>query len=129
MSDPCACRCCCWSSRSPDCDRLCEGCWREWCGGSAEHGPAADSSYMGTYGLTGVGTGWLISIGAGDLVSQPAGFISRYVVPPRCPDPFCRAPMVPRPGAWKCYRQEGHSETVVVPMTLKAPRSPQLKVI
>ena len=77
-------------------------------------------------GLSTIWTGWLLSIGRGDVVAQPPGFSSQ-AASKTCPS--CHALMVPRPGSWKCYRQEGHAETVVMPMTLAAPRSPKLKVI
>ena len=123
--ESCACACHCFGPRLQD--GLCESCWREWGLGSADHGPVADSSYLGTYGLAGnIWTGWLISIGAGHIVAEHPGFISRYVVPEKCPDSHCGASMVARPGAWKCYR---HEEAIVVPMVVKLPRSPDLQVL
>jgi len=123
----CACICRCrFGGPADDCDGLCEGCWREWGQGSADHGPVADASYLGTYGIGGVWTGWLLSVGASHIVAEHPGFISRYVVPPKCPDPHCRAAMVARPGAWKCYR---HPEAIVKPMEIAFPKSPRLKVL
>ena len=75
-STGCACICRCrFGAAVPDCDGLCEGCWREWGEGSADHGPVADASYLGTYGIGGIWTGWLISIGAGHIVAEHPGFI------------------------------------------------------
>jgi len=122
----CDCHCRCWRSRELDCDKLCERCWRDWCHGSPDHGPAADPSYLAVYGIASIWAGWLISIGRGDVVAQPPGY-SSHAESKACPS--CGTAMVPRVDAWKCYRQEKHTETVVVSMKLKAPRSPDLKVI
>lgn len=130
----CACKCNCYRAREPDCDGLCQRCWKEWCHASEEHGPAADTSYMGTYGLANVWTGWLISQKP-ELVAEGADVLQRYETPPRCPDPrgehrhvLMGVPMVRRPGCWKCYRVE-HDEPVVVMDKPRLPRSPRLKVI
>jgi len=78
---------------------------------------------LGTYGITGVWAGWLMSRGAGHLMAEPAGFLSRPESVPRCPKILCALPMVRRPGSWKCYR---HDEPVVILVPERFPRSPQL---
>jgi hypothetical protein len=120
----CACRCWCTRARHPDCDTLCETCWREWCQGSQKHAPRADSSYMGTYGLTNIWTGWLISQ-APELAAQTPAALRTPEVTPRCPSP-CGWRMIRRPGAWKCYQ---HDPPVVIPDKLHLPHSPAITVI
>ena len=121
----CNCACRCWSSPEPDCDDLCAACWREWCTGSTEHRPAAERSYMAVYGLTGPWTGWLIGR-APHLVAEAASELTRPETPQRCPNQKCRAAMVRRPGAWKCYRREEHEETIAVLVPERFPHSPRL---
>jgi len=66
---------------------------------------------MAVYGLTGPWTGWLIGR-APHLVAEAASELTRPETPQRCPNQKCRAAMVRRPGAWKCYRREEHEETI-----------------
>lgn len=120
----CACTCCCCRDRLQDGNGLCDRCWTEWCQASTEHAPVADNSYLGTYGITGLWTGWLISRGEGHVVGEGADFLQRYEWA-KCPAPFCEQRMVRRPGAWKCYR---HKEPVVVVVPDRLPRSPRVKV-
>ena len=127
MSELCACICGCADIRAPDCSDLCAECWRAWCVADPKHAPVADSSYMGTYGITGVWAGWLISRGAGHLMAEPAGFFQRAEIAPTCPIHQCSYRMVRRPGAWKCYRHG--AEPVTIPVPERFPRSPQMRVL
>ena len=132
-STSCACKCNCYRSREPHCDNLCQRCWGEWCQASEKHAPAADSSYMGTFGIGNIWTGWLISQKP-ELVAEGADVLQRYETPPRCPDPRgehpgSNSPMSRRPGCWKCYRLEHGEEPVVVMEEVRLPRSPRLAVI
>ena len=125
MSEQCACICGCVEARGDDCNDLCAECWRSWCLVDQKHTPVADRSYMGTYGITGVWAGWLISRGVGHLIAEPAGFFQRAESHPVCPE--CEYRMVRRPAAWKCYRHG--DDPVVLPITERFPRSPQVRVL
>lgn len=85
----------------------------------------ADNSYMGTYGLGNIWTGWLISQ-APHIVAGPADALQRAERPERCPE--CEAQMARRPGCWKCY-SSAHEDPVVVLEKVSLPRSPRLRVI
>jgi hypothetical protein len=119
----CICKCGCGRERVPDCNNLCERCWRQWCEGSEKHSPIADNSYMGTYGITNPWTGWIMGQ-APHLVAETPAMLLRPEAPPRCPE--CGADMHRRIGAWKCYH---HEEPVIVPETLDLPCSPRVKAM
>lgn len=127
MNDRCACVCSCGDYRARDCSDLCEPCWRLWCIADGGHGPIADRSYMGTYGITGVWTGWMMSCGAGHLVAEPASFLQTREVAPMCPVFGCNNRMLRRPGVWKCYRHG--EEPIVIVITEQFPRAPQVSVL
>lgn len=124
MTISCACICGCADVRARDCNDLCVECWRSWCLANPEHAPIADRSYMGTYGVTGLWLGWLMSR-APHLAAEPAGFLMQREVAPVCRQ--CPYRMVRRPGAWKCYRHG--EEPVVVVINERFPRSPQVSVL
>lgn len=105
-----------------DAEGLCAECWTDWCRGSEHHGPVADASYLGTYGITGIWTGWLISRAA-HLVAETPAKLQSGEYPPMCPAGDHR--MVSRLGAWKCYR---HDDDVVVPKVTRLPRAPKVDV-
>ncbi len=73
------------------CDNLCEDCWRAWCLMDDWHGPYADSSYLGVYGVGGIWTAWLINNGGSHLMELPP----RYWFDPLedDEDPTAPAPM------------------------------------
>lgn len=123
VSAGCACKCACLAYRVDGANGLCSDCWREWNTGSRDHEPVADNSYMGTYGIAGVWTGWLISQGAGHLVAESPAALQGGEYPPTCPS--CPYKMVSRPGAWKCYR---HDEPIVILKRIAFPRSPDIAV-
>lgn len=120
----CACRCGCPCSRDQDCDGLCEECWLEWCQGSESHAPIADNSYLGTYGVGNIWTGWLISQ-VPHLVAERPEALLRREAPRRCPG--CDQQMARRPGTWKCYNP-CHQQPVVILEEVKFPRAPNIKV-
>ena len=124
MSDGCNCTCRCPLPRTPDCNDLCDDCWRAWCVGSKEHQPIADRSYMGVYGITSPWVGWLIGR-APELIAEPAGFLQHTEVAPGCPGPYCAQRMVRRPGAWKCYQ---HDPPHVIRVPIHFPGTPKAKV-
>jgi hypothetical protein len=123
MNDRCACICSCGDYRARDYSDLCANCWRLWCLAEGGHGPVADRSYMGTYGMTGPWLAWLLNR-APHLVAEPASFLQRRQMAPNC---HCGYPMVARPGAWKCYRHG--EEPVVLVVQERFPRSPQASVL
>lgn len=82
---------------------------------------------MGTFGITSVWIGWIANH-ASQLLSQPVQDWQTREVAPRCPNVYCRAPMVRRPGVWKCYRIEGHSEPTVIQERDTMPGTPNVKV-
>jgi hypothetical protein len=119
----CACRCGCPRGPAQRCNGLCERCWLEWCQGSETHAPLANSSYMGTYGLGNIWTGWLISK-APELIAETPEALLRPEAARRCPS--CGQQMSRRPGGWKCYR---HEPPIVILEEVRLPRSPQIDVI
>ena len=123
----CACRCRCLNNRVDDADGLCAKCWQEWCHASEDHAPVADASYLGTYGITGIWTGWLISRAA-HLVAETPAKLHSGEYPPMCSrsHPDGGHQMVSRLGAWKCYR---HDDDVVVPKVTRLPRAPAIDVV
>lgn len=124
-SDRCACRCACQLGPAQHCNGLCESCWLEWCRGSESHAPVEPNSYLDTYGISGIWTGWVISQ-APELVAETPKALLRPEVAPHCPD--CGQPMVRRPGAWKCYSIR-HKRPVVVLAKVVLPRSPSIRVL
>lgn len=122
-SGRCDCRCLCSWSRIERTGGLCENCWGEWARFSTEHGPIADGSYLATYGITGIWSGWIMAHAAEILAETPAA-LQEVERRPRCPS--CEMSMVLRADGWKCYR---HDELVVVPIVPRLPRSPALTVI
>lgn len=125
FSGRCACRCACLSGRDRHCNGLCERCWLEWCQGSETHAPVEPNSYLDTYGVGNIWTGWIIGQ-APELVAQTPEALLRPETPRRCPG--CGQRMARRPGGWKCY-SACHKETVVVPAKIPLPRSPSIKVL
>lgn len=124
MNRLCACRCQHFAEREPSCNDLCAACWTEWCQASKKHQPIADRSYLGTFGITSAWIGW-ISNTAGHLLAMPVSEWNKREVGPRCPDVYCRAMMVRRPGAWKCYR---HGSPIVTQERDTMPGTPDVKV-
>lgn len=82
-----------------------------------------DRSYIGTYGITGVWAGWLMSRGASYLLAEPPSSLQRAEVAPIC---RCGNRMVRRPGVWKCYR---HAKPIVVVIAERLPRAPQVELV
>lgn len=124
-SAKCSCACACLHTPHPHSYGLCQDCLLQWCQGSDSHAPATDNSYLGTYGITNIWTGWLISQ-APHLVAETPAALLRPGATPRCPDFLCGAPMVRRLGAWKCYH---HEKPVVLLEEVTLPRSPTIKVL
>jgi len=128
----CACRCVCAQDREAGCNDLCARCWREWCTAEkdyAKHAPIADRSYLGTFGMTGCWTSWILNR-ASELLARPLSEWTQAEVAPKCPAerPYlvCGEPMVRRPGKWACYH---HQPPVVINDVPEAPTTPRLKVI
>jgi hypothetical protein len=121
----CSCKCACFHNPEPHCYGLCEPCFLDWCEASDAHAPIADNSYLGTYGINNIWTGWLISR-APDLVAETPHALLRPEPTPACP--LCREPMARRPGAWKCYNP-AHHEPVVILERPNLPRSPRLNAL
>lgn len=124
-SHRCSCKCGCFGDPAENCDGLCKRCWLEWCQGSESHAPLQPNSYLDTYGIGNIWTGWVISQ-APELVAQTPKALLRPESPRSCPE--CGQQMVRRPGAWKCYPLR-HEETVVIPEKIVLPRSPSIKVL
>lgn len=111
MTRDCACACTCSGSPARGCDDLCTRCWRAWCEplakkANAKHRPATgrDRSYLGTYGLTGIFTTWLLNRRS-QMLEFPISYWQTPEVPPRCPgvdvEHPCGQIMRRRPDAWK----------------------------
>lgn len=125
VSNRCSCRCDCLCGPAHRCDGLCEECWLEWCRGSESHAPAAPNSYLDTYGVGNIWTGWVISQ-APELVAQTPAALLRPEAPRRCP--LCSQQMTRRPGGWKCY-SPCHQQPVVILEKPTFPRSPTINAL
>ena len=127
----CACKC---GARLPegrgclirvrkDQNNLCQFCWLEWCQGAEGHAPIADNSYLGTYGLRNIWTGWIIGQ-APELIAETPEALLRPESPRRCPG--CPEQMVRRPGGWKCYH---HEPPLVILEEVRLPRTAQVNAM
>lgn len=89
--------------------------------------PDAGASFLGAHGLRNPVVAWLLRKHPELVALTPKAMIAR-TAPPRCPDPYCRRPMVFRPDAWKCYY---HESPVIVeePWLLRAPAGDVLRRI
>ena len=128
MTDHCLCLCHCKADPLKDSDGLCEGCWRLWCQGDAEHAPAHDRSYLGVYGLSNPWSIWLLGRMSEVMAQHPADLVTG-AQPPLCPGRdsmgrLCSVRMLPRPGGWKCYQ---HKIPVGVPAPM-VPSTPRVKI-
>lgn len=124
-SGRCSCKCRCYYDPAQHCHGICKECFLQWSTGSDTHAPAADNSYLGTYGLTNIWTGWIISKSPELAADTPAALL-RPKTPPHCP--LCDDPMARRPGAWKCYNLS-HQQPVVILDQPSFPRSPNLNAL
>ncbi|MBF8255102.1 MAG: hypothetical protein HW375_9 [Anaerolineales bacterium] len=114
----CVCRCRCGRTPDTDGDGMCLLCWQSWNApldiAEQKHQPIADRSYLGTFGLTGIWTPWLMNV-AGHLLAARAAEFGGAAPVPKCPGMVfgfrCREPMAYRADGWKCYR---HTPPVVV---------------
>ena len=128
MASQCVCVCGCGCGGDETKDALCGSCWFKWCRGEGKHSPR-DGSYVATYGLTNVWTGWLISRGYAEIVALPPSAMFKPERAPRCPACVKEAVdirMVRRPGGWKCYH---HDPPAVVADRLDLPRTPRANVL
>jgi hypothetical protein len=120
----CSCKCRCLYHPGQHCFGLCEECFLQWSTGSTHHAPAADNSYLGTYGINNIWTGWIIGQ-APELVAERPEALLRPEAPRRCP--ACNQLMARRPGGWKCYNPS--HELLAISEQPKLPRSPNLKAL
>ena len=88
------------------------------CQGSAEHAPITGNSYLETYGIGNIWTGWLISR-APELAAETPEVLLRPEKPRFCPVCPGSQLMARRPGGWKCYR---HEPPVVILEEARIPR-------
>jgi hypothetical protein len=127
----CACACNCANTPSTGCDDLCAKCWQAWCDplakkANAKHRPGVgrDRSYLGTYGLTGIFTNWLLNRRS-QLLEFPISYWTTPEVPPRCPGDGrpCGQVMRRRDAAWKCYH---HTPWIAIPIPEPMPALPHV---
>jgi len=93
--------------------------------------PDAGASFMGAHGLCNPLVRWLLGKHPELLALAPKAMTAR-AVPPRCPDPECRRPMVFRSGAWVCYhhyRRLGDEPQAVVLAPVRVPHEVEIPPI
>lgn len=118
----CICRCRCGRVPDADADGLCLRCWQAWQapGDGPEHAPIADRSYLGTFGLSGIWTPWLMNRAEGRFLGMHPSVVHDTPPPENCPK--CKNPMVFRAEGWKCYR---HEPWIVIKHPDNLPRVPE----